>query len=340
MAITVNAKQAREFITMNIRAGVVTMLKGHPGLGKSYIVREIADEFKLKLIDLRASQMDPTDVNGFGAIVNGQAQYIPFDVFPLEGTPIPKGYNGWMIFFDEVNSASKAVEAALYKVLLDRKIGQKKLHKNVALVCAGNLSNSGAIVNKQSTATQSRMVHLTLIADPQSWIEWATQHDLDLRVISYISSMPDALHDFDPKHNDETFACNRTWEYASKILKVAGNRPLIELLPNLAGTIGEGQARQFVAYADTLIHLPSIPEILADPKGAKLDKKPSLMHATAHLVAHHFNEKNAVKLMTYIKRMPMEFQTITLQGALSRNRDLKDNDTVQDWILEKGDTLL
>ena len=85
--------------------------------GKSDIIREIADDFKLKVIDFRASQMDPTDVNGFGTIINRDtnpiAQYIPFDVFPLEDTEIPKGYTGFMLFFDELNSAPKSVEAAL-----------------------------------------------------------------------------------------------------------------------------------------------------------------------------------------------------------------------------------
>lgn len=111
------------------------------------------------------------------------------------------------------NSSSKAVEAALYKVLLDRKIGQKNLHPKTAMVAAGNLATSGAIVNRQGTATQSRMVHLTLSADPIGWIEWASKNNIDFRVISYISNFPDKLHDFDPKHSDKTFGCPRTWYF-------------------------------------------------------------------------------------------------------------------------------
>lgn len=344
MHLTVTAKQAQEHITTNIRAGLVTMLHGDPGIGKSDLIKAIAAQFKLKVIDFRASQMDPTDVNGFGTIVrNGDeaiAKYIPFDVFPLEDTPIPEGYNGFLLFFDEINSAPKSVEAALYKVLLDRMIGQKKLHPKTALVCAGNLATSGAIVNRQGTATQSRMVHLSLTVDPIGWVEWASKNDLDFRVISYISNLPDKLHDFDPKHTDKTFACPRTWEFVSKILKVVGNKPLKDSLVNLAGTIGEGMARQFVAFSETLCELPSIEEIKANPKTAKLSKKPSLMHAASHLVAAHMSEKTIDRLMDYVKRMPVEFQTITLQNTLYRDRDLLVNEQIQDWIMEKGDALL
>ena len=344
MNLTVTPKQAKEFIIINIRAGLVTMLHSHPGMGKSDLVKEVAEQFKLKLIDFRASQMDPTDVNGFGTIINKEdstiAKYVPFDVFPLEDATIPKGYNGWLLFFDELSSCSKAVEAALYKVLLDRKIGQNNLHPNTAMVCAGNLVTSGAIVNRQGTATQSRLAHLELSVDPIGWIEWATKHDIDFRVISYISNLPDKLHDFDPKHTDKTFASPRTWTFVSKVLKVVGDKPIRDILANIAGIVGEAAARQFVAFSETLVELPSIQEIKANPMTTKLNNKPSLLHAVSHLLAAHMDDKNIEPLMRYLNRLPVEFQTITLQNTLYRNRQLIEHELIQNWIIEKGDSLL
>jgi energy-coupling factor transporter ATP-binding protein EcfA2 len=338
--IYVNTKQATEFITMNIRAGLVTMLHGDPGVGKSAIVHQVAKIFKLKMIDIRLSQVDPTELNGFGCIQGGVAKYIPMEMFPLENTPIPDGYNGFMVFLDEFSAAPKSVEAAAYKLTLDRMVGLHKLHPKTAIVCAGNLITSGAIVNRQSTATQSRMVHLTMTADPIGWVEWASKNKLDYRIISYISNLPSNLHVFDPKHSDKTFACPRTWEFASKILGVIGNKPMMEILPNLAGTLGEGTARQFIAYAETLVDLASIDEIKANPHTAKLSDKPSLRHAASYLVAAHLDEKNIDSVMVYIKRMPMEFQTITLQNSLHRNRSLIDLEPIQDWVIENGEKLL
>ncbi len=40
-------------------------IAGSPGIGKSYIIRDIAEQFKLKVIDMRLSQCDPTDLNNF-----------------------------------------------------------------------------------------------------------------------------------------------------------------------------------------------------------------------------------------------------------------------------------
>lgn len=338
--IYVTPKQAIEFITINIRAGLVTMLHGDPGLGKSAIVSQIAKIFKLKLIDIRLSQVDPTELNGFGCIQDGVAKYIPMDTFPLENTSIPEGYNGFLLFLDEINAAPKSVEAASYKLTLDRMVGSHKLHPKTAIVCAGNLTTSGAIVNRQGTAMQSRLTHLTMAADPIGWVEWASKNKIDYRIISYISNLPDKLHDFDPKHNDKTFSSPRTWEFLSKMLSVSGSTPLIKLLPNIAGTIGEGMARQFVAYAETLVELASIEEIKKDPRGAKLSDKPSLRHAAAHLVSAHLNEQNIDKLMVYIQRMPVEFQTITLQNAMHRDKTLINNELIQDWLNYNAERLL
>ena len=59
----VNVTKATECILMCIKAGLVAMLHGDPGIGKSSIIYDIAKQFKLKIIDIRLSQLDPTDLN-------------------------------------------------------------------------------------------------------------------------------------------------------------------------------------------------------------------------------------------------------------------------------------
>lgn len=54
---------AAECLMDVLKAGHVPMLKGSPGVGKSDIISKLADDHKLKVIDLRLSQCDPTDLN-------------------------------------------------------------------------------------------------------------------------------------------------------------------------------------------------------------------------------------------------------------------------------------
>ena len=119
----------------------------------------------MKVIDVRLSSLEPTDLQGLPWFNNGKAQFQPFDLFPLEDTPIPQGYQGFLLFLDEFNSASRAVQAAAYKVVLDRMIGNHKLHDKCFIICAGNKTSDNAITTRLSTAMLSRLVHINLEVD-------------------------------------------------------------------------------------------------------------------------------------------------------------------------------
>ena len=203
----VSPKESKELIVDILKAGLSPMVTSSPGLGKSSIAKQIAAERRLKLIDIRLSQCDPVDLNGMVTHDDKRGKYLPMDIFPLEDDPIPVGYNGWLILLDEFNSAPLTVQQAAYQLVLDKEVGQHKLHKKVGIICAGNLATDKAIVNRMSTAMQSRMIHLELTVNHKDWIVWAAENDIDYRVAAYINFRPYHLHKFDPNHNDKTFPC-------------------------------------------------------------------------------------------------------------------------------------
>jgi len=334
----IKPKEAASFIVDCIKAKLVCMLHGSPGIGKSDIVRQIADAFGLHMIDVRLSQCDPVDLNGFPSIKNGTATYVPMNVFPLEDTVIPKDKCGFLLFLDEFNSASLATQAASYKIILDRMVGQHKLHPNTAIVCAGNMAGNNAIVNRLSTAMQSRLVHFELTTDIEQWLEWATRNNIDYRVTGYLNSRPDNLLKFDANHNDKTFACPRTWQFVSKLIKdspgVLGSK-----LPLLAGAISEGIAREFIAYTNTYEKLPTIDQIIQNPKTTKIDTEPCLLYAISYMVSAHAKVSNLDQLFKFINRLPIEFATITCQNMLFRDATLIKEQPFKQWIDIKGDLL-
>lgn len=59
----VKISQAASMVTSLIKAKLVPMIHGSPAVGKSAIGQQIAKEYNLKLIDMRLSQCDPTDLN-------------------------------------------------------------------------------------------------------------------------------------------------------------------------------------------------------------------------------------------------------------------------------------
>lgn len=334
----VKISQATSIITKYIQAKLVPMLVGSPGMGKSAIIHQIAAEYGLKVIDLRLSQCDPTDLMGFPTINGDKAGYKPMETFPIEGDAIPAGYSGWLLFLDEFNSAGTAVQAAAYKLILDRMVGIYHLHKNVAVVCAGNLETDNAIVTPMSTAMQSRLVHLELVVDVAEFTDWAAANNIDHRITDYIKFKPGNLYAFVPDHTDKTFACSRTWEFANRVLKVTDdNDP--DRLPMLAGTVSEGIAREFLGFCKIYENLPKMSQIISAPEHTPVPVETSILFALTGSISHNTTTDNLEQLMKYVVRLPVEFQVVTLKETVRRNKAILSHPAVQKWVASSAANL-
>ena len=313
------------------------MLASSPGIGKSALGNEISEDYMLKFVDERLSSADPTDLNGFAMILNqGEKRlkggYVPMEMFPVEGDEVPKGKKGWLVMLDEFNSAPLVVQAAAYKVVLDKKVGMHNLHKKVAVMAAGNLATDKAIVNRLSTAMQSRMVHFHIICCDKAWMQWADGHDIDHRVKSFIKFQPELLHKFDPNHTDVTFPCPRTWEFVSKIIMPWTEKIERSKTPALAGTVGQGAAIQFTSYCEIFEKIPTLTQILANPTGVTFGDEPSMQYALAGMVGHRMTPDNADPLISFISRLGIDFQVSTLRSAIAREPKIKKASNVKTWI--------
>lgn len=322
----------------------VPYLHGSPAIGKSDVIKQVAEKFNLKLIDIRLSQSDPTDLNGFPNVEDGKARYMPMDTFPLANDKLPvktdkQGnvigvYDGWLIFFDEMSSAPTSVQAAAYKILLDRQVGLFDLHEKVAMVAAGNLETDGAIVEQLSTALQSRMIHAEMKTDKDAWIKWAIAHNVDHRIIAFIEFKPTLIYNFSPTHSDFTYASPRTWAFMDSLLKTGLD---FQQEPTVgralaAGTIGEGPAREFIQFCAIYETLPTMDKILKSPESTPVPTEPSTLFALAGALSANLNKENAETLYKYISRMELEFQVVTLRMGIGRDRSLTGIASFKEWL--------
>jgi len=337
----ISITQASQSITDILQAGLVANLTGSPGLGKSDLIRQVAKEHNLKVIDFRLAQADPTDLMGFPTLNEDRSRshYAAPGSFPLESDSVPEGYDGWLLFFDEMNAAPMSVQAASYKIILDRMVGEHSLHKNVAMVCAGNLATDKAIVNRLSTAMQSRIIHLNLTVDADAWIDWALENKIDHRIIGFIRFRNDLLHNFDPSHSDNTFPCPRTWHFLSKLITKWSTIEL-DQLPLMAGTIGEGPALEFKGFTDIYKSLPSVQEILSHPDRITIPTEPSTLYAITSLISSRATKDTIAQFMTLVDRLPIEFQVITLQGISKIDKPLLKEQCVKVWVAANANELI
>lgn len=318
-----------------LKAGLVPNVLGSPGVGKSDMVNQIAEAFGLYVIDFRAAQSDPTDFNGFPTMNEDRTRsyYAPPMTFPLENDSIPEGYSGWLLFFDELNTSPPMVQAAAYKVLLDRMVGQQHLHKKVAMVCAGNLETDKAITQRLSTAMQSRLITIEVKPDVNEWCEWAQKNGVDHRIVAYVQWRPDNLHAFNANHSDFTFPCPRTYKFASNLFDVWGNTIGIDKLEILKGTVGPGVAAELITFCDIFQDLPTRQQMIDDPDTVLINSSQlDILHAITGIIAKEFDTNSSESLLKIINKMPVEFQVVTVNGILRRDVNMKEEVNLKPWI--------
>ena len=320
-------RQVKSFIKDCLYAGLVPFVQSSPGMGKSTIMRNVADELQLKMIDHRLSTSAPEDLSGLPTFqtVGGitSAAFVPFgDLFPLKDTPKPEGKEGWMLFLDEFNSASKSVQAASYKLILDRMTGQHRLHQNCVITAAGNLSTDRAITNPISTAMQSRVVHLEMQISFEEWLyDVALKQNYDSRIIAYLSQFPSKLMDFRPDHNEKTFCCPRTWEFVNALIRDKDVKDESAVL--LAGTITSGTAVDFVQFTKIFHNLVTIKEIRANPAECRVPTDVGAKWAVISHMMEKITDENFDDLAVYADRFTIDFRILFYRSILVRNPNLR-----------------
>jgi len=312
--------------------GITPMVHGSPGISKSAITQRVARDINHELIDWRGSSADPTDTNGLPMrnLESGKAEYMPFDTFPLEGDELPKGKDGWVIAMEEINSAPRAVIAACYKLILDRLVGNRKLHPAVKIICLGNLSTDGAIVQPIGTAMQSRLVHLIMGVDVKETIQFMAKSGFDKRIIAYANWKPGNVYNFVPKNIEYTFPCIRTWSFVNSI--ITGQLELAPLAPSIHGAISLGVGREFIAFCAIFHTLPDLNEVVKNPATAPIPNEADVRFALATAIAEHMTDDNLADWVIYVDRFPMELKLLVINTLFGINPSLAMDDRTDPLI--------
>lgn len=319
---TVTPRTAAKLITEIVEVGLVPHLVSSPGMGKSSIVGNIANDFNLHLIDHRMSTSEPTDTSGIPKLYDTHAEFVPFrDIFPTDDSPIPKGKDGFCLFLDEFMSMKREMQAGSYKLILDRMVGQRHLHPNTAIITASNHMSDRAIVNPMSTAMQSRLIHLEMVISFEEWLEdVAIKHNYDSRIVAFLSQYPSKLMDFDPAHTEKTFSTPRTWQFLNQLIQ--GKDVTEDRAPMYAGTITSGVAAEFIQFCKIYDKKITVDRICKDPLTAPLPDSPSLSWATITHMLELATAKNFTELATYADRFTADFRILFYRSVRIRLPEL------------------
>ncbi|WP_293909810.1 MoxR family ATPase [Deinococcus sp.] len=243
-----------------------TMIWGPPGVGKSSIVAQIARANNLEFVDVRLSQLAPTDLRGLPVADSdghggGVSKWYPPEFLPTGGRGI--------LFLDEVNMAPPTMQGMAQQLILDRKVGSYDLPPHWFVWAAGNRKEDRASVFDMPAPLANRFLHLTVRSDFDSWRSYALGRGLHEQILAFLTFRPELLHRLDS--TQPAWPSPRAWEMASTL-----HRAGLDIAP----AIGEAAGAEFMAFVRLYEQLPDLGEVLSGGGlGLRLPPEPSVRYA-------------------------------------------------------------
>jgi hypothetical protein len=334
---TVKPSQLIEAFKYCDEAKLVPFVLSPPGLGKSSMARQFSlmrsgsDD---KYLPVYLGQHSPTDMCGF-PYIDRESNKMRFSVPAL----LPSDKDS-TLHLDEFPNAPKQNQNMALQIALERWVGEWRAPENTFIMLSGNSQNDRCHVEKLSSAMANRVMFLNLVPDLDDWTEWALGAGVDVRIIAFLRFRPDLLHSFDPQKWDgeSGFASPRSWEATARLVQAAP--PTSLRVPMLEGLLGSGPAAELGAFLDTYEQLPSIDSILLDPKGADVPETPSPRYAVCAALAQRATPSNLARVMTYIGRLPKEFEVFGTRLCVKINKKLLSTPDFIKWASDNKDVLL
>ncbi len=275
-----------EALTLAVAADLPVLLWGEPGVGKTAALTQLAASLNLPLTTVIASVHEPSDFSGLPVIGDDPAtQGVPMAP-PDWAVRLVHAGRG-LLFLDELSTAPPAVQAALLRLVLERRIGSLRLPAGVRIVAAANPRSSATDGWELSPPLANRFVHL----------QWTHDHEVVVRglggtwprgklprldperlpeavtfarraVCGLLSARPGLVHRLPTSEAGRggPWPSPRSWEMTLRLIAFAAAadtcREVLSML--VRGVVGDGPGLELLAGLDRM-DLPDPEVLLADP---------------------------------------------------------------------------
>lgn len=183
------------------RARRAVLLEGATGIGKSEIVRRVADTLGLRTVVLDLSLLEPPDLVGLPVIKDGRTEYAVPSVLPTSGAGI--------LLLEELNRAERYIQQPALQLLSARRLHEYELPKDWICVATVNPETAEYHVTALDKALRARFLQVAVRADRASWLAWAQTVNLHPGIVSLVQTHERAFDDVPP----------RTWAYAAGLIE-------------------------------------------------------------------------------------------------------------------------
>lgn len=262
-----------------------TLLHSSPGIGKSSICKEIADELGIEFKNVKLAEIESVDIRGLPSVNNEthDMTWNPPDFWPKN--PNSKG----ILLLDELTSCDSSTQVATYELILERRIGDSyQLPNGWYVVAAGNLTTDRAVARTMSSALSNRFLHVELQADAEAWCKWAQVNNINPSIIGFIRWRPEMLFRMEGENLERGWPSPRSWARVSRMIDIYGSGDESLLRKIVFGLIGNRAGIEFMEFYKINSNFNDVLKMMLNPDTIeipeKLDRKWAMCSSVSYLL--------------------------------------------------------
>ena len=217
-----------DYVISRVRQRPVLLI-GDPGIGKTAIMEQIAEELGIGLVSYSMTHHTRQSAIGlpkiekkmYGGKEYSVSEYTMSEIIAsvyddMEETGLQEG----ILFLDEINCVSETLAPAMLQFLQYKTFGKHEVPDGWVIATAGNPPESNKSVREFDIVTLDRVKKINVEPDLEVWKEYAYRKEIHPAVISYLEIKKNDFYRIETTVDGVEFATARGWEDLSTIIRL------------------------------------------------------------------------------------------------------------------------
>lgn len=271
-----NINQAKEYIKNSVRIYLKKdeygdyripvvrqrpiFLLGAPGIGKTAIMEQIAQELNIALVSYSMTHHTRQSALGLPFIKQKCYEGMRYDVSEYTMSEIiasiyetmeQSGVREGILFLDEINCVSETLAPSMLQFLQYKVFGRHSVPEGWVIVTAGNPPEYNKSVREFDVVTMDRLKVLEVEADFATWKAYAIDKNVHSAILNFLELKKEFFYHIETTVKGRTYVTARGWEDLSEIITLYEEEGLA-VDASLVGQYirSDSVVQEFTAYYD------------------------------------------------------------------------------------------